>query len=55
MNFIVQAAEEGYLPALRFLDKYGVIELTRLKSLLKNSDINYNSKQKEKEAILKFL
>nr|WP_288732089.1 protein kinase [uncultured Anaerobutyricum sp.] len=55
VNFIVQAAEEGYLPALRFLDKYGVIELTRLKSLLKNSDINYNSKQKEKEAILKFL
>lgn len=55
INYIVQAAEEGYLPALRFLSKYGVIDSTRLKNLLNGDIPDYDNKLKEKQAILKFL
>lgn len=54
-RYIIQAAEEGYFPALRFLDKYCSIESERLKGMLQDSLEDYNDRQKEKEAILKFL
>ncbi len=54
-SYIIQAAEEGYFPALRFLNKYCVIESKHLKAMLQDGLKDYNSTQKEKEAILKFL
>lgn len=54
-NFIIQAAEEGYFPALRFLNKYCSIESGHLKGMLQDNLEGYNDRQKEKEAILKFL
>ncbi len=54
-RYIIQAAEEGYFPALRFLNKYCSIELGHLKGMLQDNLEDYNDRQKEKEAILKFL
>lgn len=53
--YIIQAAEKGYFPALRFLNKYCSIESGHLKGILQDSLEDYNDRQKEKEAILKFL
>ena len=55
VDFIIQAAEGGYLPALRFLYKYGVIESTHFSSITKGEVPDFNNKRAEKEAILKFL
>lgn len=54
-SYLIQAAEEGYFPALRFLNKYCVAGSGHLKETYQDSMEDYNSKQKEKEAILKFL